>query len=281
MAKRLIGKVGGLWRFPVKSMLGEKLDQVNVTIHGVAGDRAWALREVANGKVVSAKKFPKMFEMRSAYERSPDDGDLPPVRITLPDGKTIHAADENASEILSSILGTKMHLERPQAGQTNLAGIDPRTVFGDVGIEKIYPALTASNAPDFFPLPEGTFFDSGLIHVVASATLEHARRLAGSNSRFDPRRFRCNIFVESEGEPDGFVEDGWLGGMLEIGESVKITGMQGALRCVMTTHPQDDLERDPVILRTVAKAHEANLGVFASVGARGRVEVGDAVYLVK
>src|SRR5271157_1076671 len=105
MAKRQIGTVGGLSRYPVKSMLGEKLAELNVTLHGVVGDRAWALREHTTGRIVSAKKYPKMFEMRAVYEGSPDGGALAPVGITIPDGRTIHADDPDASDILSSVLG--------------------------------------------------------------------------------------------------------------------------------------------------------------------------------
>jgi uncharacterized protein YcbX len=281
MAKRIVGKVGALWRYPVKSMLGEKLDRTSVTQHGVAGDRGWALREASTGRVVSAKKYPKLFEMRAAYEGSPDGEVMPPVRITLPGGKTIHAHDSSASETISAVLGCSVRIDRAQHGEHNQAAIDPATVFGEVGIANIFPGMTQATAPDFFPLPEGTFFDSATIHVLAGATLEHMYRLNGSNGRFDPRRFRANIYVETEGAADGFVEDEWLGGMLEVGDSVKITAMQPALRCVMTTHPQEDLEHDPSILRVAAKNHRAMVGVFASVGSGGMIRVGDPIVLVK
>ncbi len=281
MAKRMIGKVAELWRYPVKSMLGERLAATTVTLRGFAGDRAWALRDAASGRILSAKKYPKLFEMRAAFEAAPDDDDSAAVRITLPGGATIHAGDPDASEILSDSIGCKVRIERPQPRQNNLAGIDPATVFGEVGIENIVPGMSAATAPDFFPLPEGTFFDSATVHVLASATLEHMRRLAGGNSRFDSRRFRPNIYVETAGAADGFVEDEWLGGMLEVGDTVKISGMKPALRCVMTTHRQDDLDRDPAILRVAAKNHRANVGVFASIGARGSIRVGDPVFLQK
>ena len=55
--------------------------------------------------------------------------------------------------------------------------------------------------------------------------------------------------------------------------------MQAALRCVMTTHRQTDLARDPRILRAAAQHHSARLGVFASIGAPGPVRIGDLVFL--
>jgi MOSC domain-containing protein len=281
MARQLIGKVAALWRYPVKSMLGEKLDEASVGLRGIVGDRAFALREAETGRVLSAKKYPKLFTMSAGYESSPEGEAPAPVRITLPDGKIIHPDDPDASQTLSAILGRAVRIEWAERGQTYLAAIDAATVFGGIPTSQIFPELKTTTLPDFFPLPEGTFFDSAPIHVLASATLKHLSRIAGGDSRFDQRRFRPNIYVESEGVADGFVEDEWLGGMLEVGESVKIGGMKPALRCVMTTHPQTDLPEDPVILRTAAKNHSTNVGVFAAVAARGKVRIGDPVYLVK
>ena len=280
MAKALIGKVAALWRYPVKSMLGETIAETSVSLGGVVGDRAWALREVASARVLTAKKYPKLFAMSAAYEGSPDLGESAPLRITLPDGATIRASDPDASGKLSAALGFEVLLVRPHQGQMELAGIDPATVFGEVGIENIYPGLTAATAPDFVPLPEGAFFDSAVIHVLASGTLEHLRRLAGGKSRFDPRRFRPNIYVETAGDGGGFVEDQWLAGTLEVGGAVKITAMRPAMRCVMTTHPQQELERDPAVLRLAAKDHKACVGVYGAIGAPGTIRVGDPVFLV-
>jgi MOSC domain-containing protein len=281
MAKRRIGTVAAIWRYPVKSMLGEKLAESTVTSGGLAGDRAWALREVKSGRVLTAKKYPKLLEMRSAYEGAPEAGGrLAPVRIELPGGRKIHAADPDASSVLSSLLASEVRIERAEPEQDNVAGIDPATVFGEVGVENVFPGMSAATLPDSFPLPKGTFFDSATIHVLAGGTLDHMRRLAGGNSIFDPRRFRPNVYVETIAA-DGFVEDEWLGGVLEVGGSVRITGMKPALRCVMTTHPQYDLPRDSVILRTSAQHHHANVGVFAGVGAPGTIRVGDPVFLEK
>ncbi len=78
---------------------------------------------------------------------------------------------------------------------------------------------------------------------------------------------------------DGFIEDGWLNGRLEIGEHVRIVSMEPALRCVMTTHPQEDLSRDPRVLRAAADHHRATVGVFAAIGYPGTIRVGDPVWL--
>ena len=94
-----VGTVKALWRFPVKSMQGEQLDELHITSRGVVGDRAWALRDLENRRIASAKKFVGLLKFHAHYEGTPEAGNLPPVKITLPDGREIHADDGNASEL--------------------------------------------------------------------------------------------------------------------------------------------------------------------------------------
>ncbi len=221
MDKRQVGIVRALFRYPVKSMLGEEIDECEVGAKGVVGDRAYALRETS-GRVVTAKKWANMFEFSARYDSTPAADALAPIRIELPD-----------------------------------------------------------RLPDTFALRHGTFFDSAFIHVLASSTLRHMRSLIGDDAQIDPRRLRPNIYVETEDSSEAFVEDEWLDGTLAVGDSVTIVGMRQALRCVMTTHRQGDLPRDLRVLRTAAQHHQARVGVFASIGAPGRVRVGDPVWLIK
>jgi hypothetical protein len=179
---------------------------------------------------------------------------------------------------VSAALGRIVRLERVDSTKRERAGIDPATVFGDVPVEKVQPAFTAATLPDDFGLARGTFFDSAIMHVIATGTLRHLARLA-PGSVFDPRRFRPSILVDTGDDADGFVEDGWLEGILEVGETMRVIKMRPALRCVMTTHPQDGLAQDFAILRAAAFHHRANVGVFAAVGAPGKVRVGDPVHL--
>jgi len=280
MAEPQVGVIKELFRYPVKSMLGERLTEVEIGMKGVIGDRAWALRE-ANGRIVTAKKWANMLGFSAAYEGSSAIDQLPPVKITLPDGRSILADDPRASDLLSSYLGRPVKLERARPDEHSRAEIDPRTVFGDVAVAKVTSGFTEATLPDSFGLPHGTFFDSAMIHVLATGSLEHMRSLIGADAQLDPRRFRPNIVVETDPRLSGFVEDEWLGGTLEAGSAVKIVALQQALRCVMTTHAQSELPRDLRILRTAAQHHSAKLGVFASVGAPGKVRVGDAVCLAR
>jgi uncharacterized protein len=279
MERRQIGTVKELFRYPVKSMLGERLERLEVGEHGVIGDRAWALRESGSGKIVSAKKFAHLLDLRATYESPPRDTESAPIKIKLPDGREVHVANADASAVLSAELGHEVVIERAQGTPHTSAGIDPATIFGDVPIEDVIPQLSLANMPDSFSLMKGTFFDSATMHVLGTGTLAHMRSLVGEGAQIDARRFRPNIVVDTGGAANGFVEDEWLGHTLEVGDSVKIVAMEPALRCVMTTHRQEDLARDLRIIRAAAQFHKAKVGVFAAIGAPGAVRIGDPVYL--
>lgn len=279
MERRQIGIVKELFRYPVKSMLGERLERLEIGERGVIGDRAWALRECINGKIVSAKKFAQMLDCRATYETPPIDGESAPIKIQLPDGRVLHAADADASAQLSAVLGREIAIERAQASQHTRAGIDPGTIFGDVPIENVMPQLTRATMPDSFSLVNGTLFDSATMHVLATGTLAHMRTLVGEGAQLDARRFRPNIVVDTGTSAGGFVEDEWIERTLEVGDGVRIVAITPALRCVMTTHRQEDLGRDLRIIRAAAQFHKATVGVFASIGATGAVRVGDPVFL--
>lgn len=282
MERHLVGTVKALWRYPVKSMLGEQVRELAVATLGAAGDRACALRDCDSKRIASAKKFPQLLTCRAAYEQATlaPDG-LGPLSIRLPGGIVIDAAAPDASRVVSEALGHDFELEHTPRPAGERAGIDPRTVFGDVPFEQLFAGITAERAPDYYKLASGTFLDSAPIHLIATGTLDHLRGLAGGKCDFDYRRFRPNVLIEAGNDERNFVEDGWLGGTLQIGESARIGAMRPALRCVMTTHPQQDIPRDLAIMRTAAAHHQANVGVFASVEVEGLIRVGDQVHFMR
>lgn len=259
MARRQIGTVGALWRYPVKSLGGEALDDAVITENGAAGDRVWALRELDRGGIMSARVWAAMLHLRAAWDGDPAADGNARVRIELPDGRSIHAGDPDASAILSELFRRRIRLERTRQDRPTPAELD---------------AIMRGEA---FP-PRRDFFDEDVMHLVASGTLEYLRTLR-DGSDFDPRRFRANVYVDTGAEADGFIEDRWLGGVLEIGNEVRIAGMRPAIRCAITTHPQPGLPHDPAILRTAWQHHQAYVGVFASVAAAGVIRVGDPIVL--
>src|SRR4051794_2081354 len=110
-----VGTITAIWRYPVKSMLGEELDASAVTDQGLLGDRGYALVDAETGKVASAKnpkRWPNLFDCHAAFAEPPERArELPPVRITLPDGSTVASTDSDVDDMLSGVVGRRVTLE--------------------------------------------------------------------------------------------------------------------------------------------------------------------------
>lgn len=279
------GSVSSLWRYPVKSMMGESLDAAELTGGGLLGDRAYALVDCSNGKVASAKnpqKWPHLFEFRAAFAESPRPGaEVPAVRITLPNETIVTSAQADRHRILSGALNREVTLEtiesRPRE-EVDSALPHPRAPKA----EAYWPDMDGLDHRDTvtdFALPEGTFFDCAVVHLLTTATLERLQALY-PQGRFDSRRFRPNIVVQSPSGEQGFVENEWIGRTLLVGAEVRLSITGPCSRCVMTTLAQGDLPRDPGILKTVAQHNQVRVGVYASVLSGGTIRCGDAVRIV-
>jgi uncharacterized protein YcbX len=127
-----------------------------------------------------------------------------------------------------------------------------------------------------FGLPEGTFFDCATVHVLTTATIDRLRELY-PQGRFEVRRFRPNVVVETGDGVKDFVENAWIGRTLVLGDEVRLNVSGPCPRCVMTTLPQGDLPKDPGILRTAARHNQVNVGVYAAVVQGGTIRRGDPV----
>jgi MOSC domain-containing protein len=273
-----VGTIAELWRYPVKSMLGERVSELLVTSGGAVGDRAWALREATSGRIASAKKYPRLLAFGATYETEPTPDGPGRIKIESPDGSRFTPDDKEASAIVSEVVGARLQFESC-AGADERTSIDPHTVFGDVPVGKLKPEWTAGTMPDYFQLMSGSFLEIGPLFLVTSGSIDHLRMLQGATARIDRRRFRPNIYVDSERARGGFVEDDWLGKTLTLGRQVELDQLQPTLWCVTSTLAQEDLPRDLSILRTAAQHHKGCLGVYASVRAAGVIRVNDAITL--
>jgi uncharacterized protein YcbX len=278
-----LGSVVSLWRYPVKSMLGEELPLSEITPRGVLGDRAYALRDNTDGKIASAKnprKWPRMFEFQAAFTAPVRlGGDLPPVRIRLPDGTELTNQDANHDEILSQLVGRAVTLET--VGQKTVGQTPSVPAQSTPTAEEYWPdieGLDHRDAVTDFDLPQGTFFDCAVVHVLTTGTLDRLRALY-PKGRFEVRRFRPNIVVETPDEREGFVENDWVGRTIQIGDKVLLNVTEPCPRCVMTTLAQGDLPKDSGILRTAAQHNRVNVGVYAAVLRTGTVRRGDGLRL--
>jgi MOSC domain-containing protein len=263
-----LGSLASLHRYPVKSMMGEALNAAQVTERGLFGDRPYALCDAETGKVVSAKnprKWPNLFEYRAAYTTPPEvRSAVPPVRVTLPDGSFAVSSSPDFAPALSSALGRAVTLiaTPPRAAQ----------------LEEYWPDMEELSNRDIVTdeaMPPGTFFDLAILHLLTTGTLDRLREL-NPRSRFEPRRFRPNLIVDT-GDQKGFVENDWIGKTIAIGPEVRIEVTGPCPRCVMTTLAQADLPKDPGVLKTAAQHNEVRIGVYANVVKTGTIRIGDTL----
>ena len=266
-----LGLLASLHRYPVKSMMGEALNAAHITQRGLFGDRAYALCDTETGKVVSAKnprKWPNLFSYHAAYTSPPADGSaMPPVRVTLPDGAFAVSSSPDFAPTLSATLGRSVTLltAPPQHAQ----------------LEEYWPDMEELANRDVVTdeaMPQGVFFDLAVLHALTTGTLDRLREL-NPRSRFEPRRFRPNLIIDT-GDRKGFVENDWIGKLIAIGSEVRIQVTGPCPRCVMTTLPQADLPKDPEILKTAARHNEVRVGVYASVVQTGTIRIGDTLTVV-
>ena len=274
--------VATLWRYPVKSMMGEELNATQVTPGGILGDRAFALVDDETGKVVSAKnpqKWADFFAYRAAYVAPPLSAELPPAWITTPTGEVVRSDDPNVSHVISSALGRKVTLRQVPPEKAVLEQYWPEHA-GQAN--EVTAEAMAGDAP------AGSFFDYATVHLLTTSSI-NALRAAYPQGRFEVRRFRPNIVIDT-GDLDGFVENEWVGKILQIGHSVRLEITDPCPRCVMTTLAQGDLPKDPGIFRHgIARNHVhvpfagkalPSVGVYARVVSTGTIRRGDGISLV-
>ena len=235
-----VGSVATLWRYPVKSMLGEELGEAEVSGRGLRGDRAYAVADGESGQLRNAKRagWHDLFSFVARLEDGVGAG-RPSLRISAPDGRVVAGDHPDRDRLLSEAFGREVILED--------AGEEP-------------------------------FFDLGPVHLLTSASLEKLRQLYGAGD-FDARRFRPNVVVEADAGEMGFAENGWIGRALRLGEEVVLEVTDLVVRCVMTTLAQGELPKDPKIMSTTYRYNDNRVGVYARVVRGGRVRRGDRVEL--
>jgi uncharacterized protein YcbX len=274
------GTVVSLWRYPVKSMMGEELNSSLVTERGLIGDRTYAVVEKQTGKVASAKnprKWAKLFDFRSIFVDSPSDdvNNVPQIRITFPDGSNIfsdHKEGDDMDSRLSEVFNREVRLMKASD-------------FEEPSYEEYWPdidGLARRETVTDESMPTKTFFDIAVIHILTTSTINRLRELY-PEGRFEVRRFRPNIVVKSTSEEknkkNDFIENSWVGKKMIIGEDIVLNITSPCTRCVMITLPQGDLPRDLGILSTVARYNQVYTGVYAAVERGGTIYRGDTVQI--
>jgi uncharacterized protein len=272
----VVGTVASIHRFPVKSMQGESLAEVELVADGIVGDRTWALRDVETGKLASAKRprpWGALLECRATGVG--DD-----VFISLPTGEDFHVHDAGLPVALEALLGRTVALEASDHAQQGTYD----SQWPDVeGVDLVGDLELPTNLTG-----EGTsFIDLGILHVLTTTSLA-TLAAAAPDLDVDIRRFRPSLVLETP-ELDGFPEnDDWAGATLQVGsgdDAVQIAIGEPAPRCIMTTLAQPGLPRQTGTLQTLARINRrkndfgsfACLGAYATLARPGLVRVGDEI----
>jgi uncharacterized protein YcbX len=243
-----IGHVEAIFRYPVKSMSGERLEAANLGWHGLDGDRRLAFRRMDDRggfPWLTASKLPEL--LLFAPRRGEGDagesgaqGDLHlPTHIRTPDGEEMSVFGEELAAEVGRRCGARVEMMQLKNG----------------------------------------IFDDASISVIASDTVREIGRLAGMS--LDVRRFRPNVVVRLL-QSIAFQEDEWLGGVLSFGQgddAPAITVTMRDVRCSMVNLDPDSASPAPEVLKAVVRANRNNAGVYGAVTRVGRLAVGQTILL--
>ena len=292
-----IGQVAELWRYPVKSLGGVRVDDAEIGPQGVHGDRLWAVRDLKRGVTASARQLPVLLTATARYPRplasDAGPGNVPEVEITFPDGTVLSSSDDGVHGKLSELTGREVrltalppaedtslhHLTREERSETMSAGW-LRSAFGMSADEKL-PDLSMMRLSDMvnftrYSTPPGMFVDLAPVHVLTKTSLATIGDEVGAE--LDVRRFRPNVLLALDSPEDELPESHWTGAHLVLGGAVLNVAMP-TIRCVMPSRAQPGFDVDRRITKAVATRADRCLGVYCWVDRGGSVRVGDDAVL--
>jgi len=258
----VIGKVESLWRYPVKSMRGEELDEMFAGYAGVYGDRVFAFTSS-----LSPKGFPfftgrdqrQMIRYRARF-RNPEKA-ARPINLAEAESSGANPISANASELMIEVEtpdGKTIAIDDPALIDNLRANIDGKHELKLLRSDK---AITDCRPLSIF-------------------ALQSAKKLGEeTGTNVDKRRFRANVYVDLTNAA-GFAEDQFVGKTLRIGSKVVVSVLERDPRCMMITLDPDTAEKTPAILKQVAQAHEGMAGVYGAVLMEGMIRKGDSVELI-
>ena len=260
----IVGTVESLWRYPVKSMRGQELDEMFAGYAGVYGDRLFAFESSA-----SARGFPfftgrdqrQMIRYRARF-RNPEKAARP---VNLGEAEKLGSGVNPISADVSELM---VDVETPD-GKT--FAINDPALIDDLRLN------TEGNHELRLLRSDKAITDCRPLSIFAVQTAEKLGEETGV--AVDKRRFRANVYVDLT-ESEGFAEDKFVGRSLRIGSKVTVAVLQRDGRCMMITLDPDTAEKTPAILKAVAQAHEGMAGIYGAVLAEGTIHKGDSVELL-
>ena len=248
-----IGHVEAIFRYPVKSMAGERLEAATLGWHGLDGDRRLAFRRINDNDNdsnndrsgfpwLSASKLPDLLlftpHRNEDADRAQGDPHVP-THIRTPDGEAMPVFGDDLAAEVGRRYGAPVQMMQLKHG----------------------------------------IFDEASISVIAFDTVREIGRLAGRSP--DVRRFRPNVVVRLLRSVP-FQEDEWLGGVLSFGEgddAPAITVTMRDVRCSMVNLDPDSARSTPEVLKAVVRANQNNAGIYGAVTRIGRLAVGQTILL--
>src|SRR3954466_2419977 len=281
------GSVAELWRYPVKSMAGERVGESAIDGRGLHADRMWAVRDVELGTFTTARRWPVLLHCSARFAEDPagrpaGPGDVLEVLVTFPDGTELSSADPAIHDQLSDLIGKPARLEPLPALSEKKAYRTPQATKRDLPPQ--FLLAHDEPPPDFsmFPVrklaelaryatPVGALYDAYPLLVLTKASLRAMEQLA-PGSQFDVRRFRPNVLIDLDGAD--LAEFAWCGGRLRGAHVILSTDIP-TVRCSIPTREQGDLPSDPDVLRTINAHADHCLGVYADVATAGTLAEGD------
>jgi hypothetical protein len=259
----IVGKVESLWRYPVKSMRGEELDEAFAGFSGIYGDRLFAFKSSASPKgfpYFTAREQTKLLQYRPRF-RYPDKA-ARPVNLSEAESMGANPLSADPSELVVDVEtpdGRTLAIDDPALMEMVRTDIDQKHQLALMRSER---AMTDCRPFSMF-------------------SLQSARQLAEeTGTPMDKRRFRANVYVDlASGQ--GFAENDFVGRSLRIGPKAVVTILERDPRCMMITLDPDTGEKTPAILKKVAQAHDGMAGVYGAVIVEGMLHKGDSVELLE
>jgi len=245
-----LGHISALFRYPVKSMAGTRLDSAKIGWHGVEGDRRLAFRRLADRGA-----FPWLTASR-----------LPELLLYKPIGRSPPASRRGDQDTTGEPLPT--HIRTPDGKEYSLT---------DEALRKEIATRHRADV-ELMHLSHGIFDEAG-VSAIALATIRSIGREAGHD--LDIRRFRPNLVIDTQGAQP-FEEDRWVGKILEFGAEgtgPAISVTMRDKRCVMINLDPDTAEANAELMKTVIRMNENHAGVYGTVVRTGELRVGQAVGL--
>jgi uncharacterized protein YcbX len=255
----IVGKVDSLWRYPVKSMRGEELDEAFAGFSGIYGDRLFAFRSSASPKgfpYFTAREQRRLLQFRPHF-RYPEKA-ARPINLTEAESMGANPVSADSSELMIDVEtpnGKTLGIDDPTLMEMLRTDIDQKHKLTLMRSER---ALTDCRPVSIF-------------------SLQSARQLEEETGvPIDKRRFRANVYADLT-SAGGFAENDFVGRSLRIGPKVVVRILERDARCVMITLDPDTTEKTPEILKKVAQAHEGMAGVYGAVMVEGMLHKGDPV----